>query len=56
MEFFQEFGVGLGGIQLRELGHDGVRCAEEAALVGLLEHARIVEGIATREHLEVQVL
>ncbi len=56
MEFFQEFGVGLGGFKLRELGNDGVRGAEEAALVGLLEHARVVEGIAAGEHLEVEVL
>ena len=56
VELFQEFGVGLGGFELRELGNDGVRGAEEAALVGLLEHARVVEGIAACEHLEVQVL
>ena len=56
MEFFQEFGVGLGGIQLRELGNDGVRGAEKAALVGLLEHARVVEGVTRSEHLEVEVL
>ena len=35
---------------------NGVRGAEEAALVGLLEHARVVEGIAAGEHLEVEVL
>ena len=56
MELFQQLGVGLGGLQLRELGHDGVRRAEEAALVGLQEHARVVEGISRSEHLEVQVL
>ena len=56
MELLEEFAIGLGGFELRELGHDGVRCAEEAALVGLLEHARVVEGIARGEHLEVQVL
>ena len=56
MELFQQFGVGLGGFELRELGHDGIRRAEEAALVGLLEHARIVEGVSRSEHLEVQVL
>jgi len=56
MELVQQLVVGLRGFELRELGDDGVRGAEEAALVGLLEHARIVEGIARGEHLEVEFL
>ena len=56
MEFVQEFCVGLCGFELRELGDDGIWGAEEAALVCLLEHTRIVEGIARGEHLEVEFL
>ena len=56
MEFVQKFCVGLCGFELRELCHDGIRSAEEAALVCLLEHARIVEGIARGEHLKVEFL
>ena len=56
MEFVQKFCVGLCGFELRELCHDGIWGAEETALVGLLEHARIVEGIARGEHLKVEFL
>ena len=56
MEFVQKFCVGLCGFELRELCHDGIRSAEETALVGLLEHARVVEGIARGKHFEVEFL
>jgi len=56
VEFVQKFGISLGGFELRELRHDGIRRAEEAALVGLLEHACVIEGVARGKHLEVEFL